>query len=132
MQQVRKNFLLVGCVVFMSAFAWTGLGLVSLPNAQAVTFREVPLVVAASDVVDNVAGAGTSDKIEGNVDEAVGTVKRNVGETSGQVEGAAKQAEGKIKQGVGELKEEASETGSEIEDTSENFIDSVKDFFQGN
>lgn len=63
--------------------------------------------------VDNIAGPGTSDKIQGASREAAGNVKQSVGEATGdeglQAEGMGDKIVGKTQQVVGEVKQEASE-----------------------
>ncbi|MBI1332249.1 MAG: CsbD family protein [Armatimonadetes bacterium] len=61
--------------------------------------------------VDGVAGAGTSDKIEGKVDEWTGKAKQAVGDLTDDdklhAEGEAQEAEGKLSHAIGEIKEVA-------------------------
>ena len=63
------------------------------------------------DAVDNAAGAGTSDKIEGKATELAGKAQQKLGASLDNPElearGIVKQADGKIQQAVGDTKEEA-------------------------
>ena len=70
--------------------------------------------------VDTVAGAGTSDKAEGQTKDAVGHGKEALGAATGndslRAEGVKDQAEGKTQNAWGEIKEGA-----------ENLLDKAKD-----
>ena len=90
------------------------------------------------------AGAGTSDQLEGAAQTTVGKMKRGVSEVTGQVddslsgkfdsaarktEGATDEIKGKVKRDVGRTKGAAAETGEDIEDAAGGVVDSIKDFF---
>lgn len=61
--------------------------------------------------VDDIAGAGTSEKIEGKVDEWAGKAKQAVGDLADDdklhAEGEAQETEGKLRHALGEVKEVA-------------------------
>jgi len=63
--------------------------------------------------LDDAAGAGTSDKVEGNTKEAVGRLKEAAGALTGdnslRSEGVGEQMEGKLQHTLGEVKKGAEE-----------------------
>jgi uncharacterized protein YjbJ (UPF0337 family) len=83
----------------------------------------------AKAALDDVAGAGTSDKIEGSVQEAVGDAKSAIGQATDNAElegeGAADQVLGQAKQAEGE----AESIGEKIQDFVEDAKDAVSGFF---
>lgn len=133
------NILVAACCLLALTFVWEGTALSSRTEAIAAPQFVSPQLVAANTVekldrkaksdLDAVVGAGTSDKLEGQVDEAVGTVERNLGKMGGEAEGAAKQAKGQAKQSMGEAKSAIDEAADNVEEASEGFMDSVKGFF---
>jgi uncharacterized protein YjbJ (UPF0337 family) len=82
--------------------------------------------------VDAVAGAGTSDKIEGGAKEALGEAQQKTGEALGdtkmQAEGAAKQIEGEAQQAVGATKDFVSDALENIKEFGEDVVDGAKAF----
>lgn len=60
--------------------------------------------------VDNIAGAGTSDKVEGKTQELLGTAQHKLGKVLEDptltARGVVNQADGQAKQDAGELKSE--------------------------
>ena len=72
------------------------------------------------EAIDRTAGAGTSDKAEGQTKDAIGKGKQEIGEATGdyslRAEGMKDQAAGKAQNAWGEVKEGA-----------ENLLDKAKD-----
>jgi uncharacterized protein YjbJ (UPF0337 family) len=92
--------------------------------------------------VDNAAGAGTSDKIEGKVTEVVGQAQEKLGEVTGDKEtearGVVNQADGQAQEKVGDVKEHAEnlietvkekahDAAEKAHDVAEDAVDAVKD-----
>lgn len=86
-------------------------------------------IAAPDNALDQVAGQGTSDMVEGKVKEDIGTVKRNMGKVTGQMQGAADQVKGRAQQDIGRTQNAVDEAGDNVEEATDNFVDSVKDFF---
>ncbi|MBE9100959.1 CsbD family protein [Vacuolonema iberomarrocanum] len=90
-------------------------------------------IAASNNALDQVAGQGTTDMIQGKAEEDLGTVKRNLGKVTGQVEGAADQAKGRARRDIGRTQNAAQnavdETGDAVEETADDFVDSVKGLF---
>jgi uncharacterized protein YjbJ (UPF0337 family) len=116
-----------------------GIALATTPAATAMPLEFHPPILG-SDVVqkldqkaksdlDTVAGSGTSDRLEGQVDQAVGKVQKEFGKASGQVEGAVQQARGKAKEDIGTTRRSIEKTADQAEEASDNAIDSIKNFF---
>jgi uncharacterized protein YjbJ (UPF0337 family) len=129
---------IVFCTLAISA-TWLGIALSSTPSAMANSL-ELPHQFLASDViqkmdrkaksdVDKVAGYGTSDKLEGQVDKASGKIQRDLGKSRGEIEGAAKQARGKAKEDIGTTRRGIEKTADRADKASDNAIDSIKNFF---
>lgn len=92
----------------------------------------------AKAALDDVAGAGTSDKIEGNVKEAVGEVKSAIGQATDnprlEGEGAAEKLEGKAQQAEGEAESIGEKIGDFVDDVKEaasGFFNKIKDALDG-
>ncbi|WP_228055596.1 CsbD family protein [Lusitaniella coriacea] len=116
-----------------------GVGFSWAAPANALTVDRVPLVMADSNPLNKIFGAGTTDKIEGKAEQDIGTVKRNAGKVQGefdgvegaarQVEGAAQQAKGKAQKDIGTVKNKADEVGSNIKESAKDLRDSAEDLF---
>lgn len=126
------------CVAMMAVAVW---GVVLTPVASAVGSQAAADVVSdrAATELDRVAGAGTSDQLEGAARDVVGKAKRDVGRVQdkvddldglgNRVEGAADSVRGKVQRDVGRTKSAASDLGDDVEDKANSLVDSVKDLF---
>ena len=131
------------CLAMVVVAVWGGAW---MPSAIAVGSQAAADVVneRASAELDRMAGAGTSDQLEGAAQKTVGKVKRGVGEVTGQVDdsfsgkvdsatqqagGAADELKGKVKRDVGRAKGAAADAGEEAKDTAGGVVESIKDFF---
>jgi uncharacterized protein YjbJ (UPF0337 family) len=92
----------------------------------------------AKAALDDVAGAGTADKVEGSVTEAVGEVKSAIGQATDnpelEGEGAADQVIGKTQQAEGEAESIGEKIGDFVEDAKDaigGFFNRVKDALDG-
>ncbi|HIK31270.1 MAG TPA: CsbD family protein [Oscillatoriales cyanobacterium M59_W2019_021] len=135
---VRRFQTFLFCAIAISA-TWVGIALAATPSAIASSL-ELHSQFLATDVIqdldskaksdlDTVAGAGTSDKLEGQVDQALGKAQRDLGKVSGQVEGAARQAKGKAKEDIGTTRQAIENAADNAEDASDSAFDSIKNFF---
>lgn len=136
-QELRLTQLLslVLSVLITSTFLWTTLTvpvqatpLTPVYLAQA-SDSEADLQEKAEEAVDELAGEGTADKVEGKIKEAAGQAQEKMGKAEEEVKGTAKQLEGKAQQTMGEAKGRAEEAGEELDEASDNLLDAVKDFF---
>lgn len=130
--RARQFFILSVCFLVALAFSWTGVTTSLRTTAFAISLNEKPSLVALEsddNAVDQMFGAGTTEKAKGKVDETVGKVERNVGKATGQTEGAAKEAKGKAEQSLGEARNRLDEAESDVEEASDNLLDAVKDLF---
>lgn len=137
-QIVRSVKNLVLCTVAISA-TWLGIALTATPSATAASLNVHPQFLAtdviqqmdrkAKSDLDKVAGSGTSDKLEGQVDKVTGKVQKELGNARGQAEGAAKQVRGKVKEDIGTTRGTIEKAADQVEETSDNAIDSIKGFF---
>lgn len=133
----RTQKLLTICLpLVVVTLTWMGAGLTWTAPANALTVNNVPLVMADSNPLNKIFGAGTTDKMEGKAEQDIGTVKRNAGKVQGgvegaarQVEGAAQQAKGKAQKDIGTVKNKADQVGSKIEEASDDLRDSAEDLF---
>lgn len=127
----RSACLILAAVLFFGA---------SVPAAFAVGSQAAGEVVneRAAAELDRVAGAGTSDQLEGAVDSTVGSVKRGIGQTKDAVDadsaadkfdGAGDQLKGKVKRNVGKAKGAAADAADDVEDAAGGVVESIKDFF---
>lgn len=131
------------CSFLVLTFAWSGVftGINYTANAQGLDIHSYPQVIAfgssdasnlkqkAKSDFDAVAGAGSSDKLEGNVEQAIGSAQQNLGKVTGQAKGVAKQVEGRAKQDIGRTKDAAQDVASDVEDKTDSAVDSIRDFF---
>ncbi|NES03830.1 MAG: CsbD family protein [Okeania sp. SIO2F4] len=129
------------CLIFAMAVAWANLSINLYNTAHAATLGYPNFVAVIDSVIedadtkgknllDKVAGEGTSNKIEGKVDTAVGKAQQELGNTKSQAEGLAKQAEGKAESDIGTVESTLEKSASEVQETSENIFDNVKSFFE--
>ena len=135
---VRRFQAFLFCAIAISA-TWMGIALATTPSAMASPVELQPHFLAtdviqqmdrkAKSDLDEVAGAGTSDRLEGKVDRAAGKAKQELGKAQGQVEGAVQQAKGKAKEDIGTTKQAIENAADNVEDASDSAIDSVKNFF---
>lgn len=86
-------------------------------------------VAMAQNGIDQVAGAGTTNQIQGRAQEDIGRVQRQVDNATSQVEGTAKQIKGRAQQDIGRTQQAAEEAADTVEDATEGFMDAAKDFF---
>ena len=131
-----KNLLLYTLAISATGLA---LALTSMPSAMANPLELHPQFLAtdviqnldrkAKSDLDQVAGAGTSDKLEGQVDKATGKIQSDLGKVRSEAEGAAKQAQGKAKEDIGTTRRAIEKAADNAEETSDNAIDSIKNFF---
>ena len=137
---ITANILTICFLVLFSSLIWLGTTLISIPTASANITQSQPQLISQANVaedidqqvkksIDKTMGAGTSEKIEGQIEQTTGTVQRKTGEVTGQVEGAIKEAKGKAKKDIGKVKDTSEEIGSELQETSEGILDKVQDFF---
>ncbi|MDJ0694183.1 CsbD family protein [Mastigocoleus sp. MO_188.B34] len=140
----KKYVLSIFSCLFMLTFVWSGvftninsiaanaqgLYVQTSPNFIAFDYNENNLKQKAKGNFDKVLGAGSSDKLEGNVEQAVGNTQQNLGKVTGQSKGLAKQVEGRAKQDIGRTKDAAQDLASDIENKTDNAVDSIRDFFQ--
>ncbi|NES64866.1 MAG: CsbD family protein [Okeania sp. SIO2D1] len=127
------------CLIFAMTVAWANVSINLYNTAHAATLGSTNFIAVIDSIedadtkgknlLDQVAGEGTSNKIEGKVDTAAGKAKQELGNTQSQVEGLAKQAEGKAESDIGTVQSNLEESASEAQDASENIVDSVKSFF---
>jgi len=82
-------------------------------------------------VVDNIAGHGTSDKVEGATTETVGEGQQALGEATGnkslQAEGVKNELAGNAQQVVGEAKEGLQNLGESIQRGVNKAVEATKD-----
>ncbi|MCM1981694.1 CsbD family protein [Lyngbya confervoides] len=79
--------------------------------------------------LDNMAGSGTSDQLEGAAQQAAGAIKKQVGQVTRQAEGTADQIQGRAKADIGRVKGSAEDLGEAAERSGESLMDNIKDFF---
>ncbi|MEO0647158.1 MAG: hypothetical protein AAFZ17_13535 [Cyanobacteria bacterium J06650_10] len=103
-------------MLMVTVAIWTG---IAVPHAQAdsigVGSQKAADVVRqrAASELDRMAGAGTSDQIEGAVQDAIG---QTTDDTLDQVKG-------KVKRDIGKLKGAAADAEESIEDAVKDFLD---------
>ncbi|MGQ4647242.1 CsbD family protein [Lyngbya aestuarii] len=136
-----KQVLLTTCFLVALAFIGTGTSFNLIPAANAATLENPSFVVAlgssatkeveqqAKGILDEGAGAGTADKVQGRLNEAMGKTERNLDKVTSQTEGTLKEVQGKAQQNLGEAKNRTESAGSDLEDAGENALDAIKDFF---
>ena len=78
--------------------------------------------------LDEIAGAGTSNKIEGQVDRATGELQEQAEKAGAELKGTAKQVRGKAKEDIGTVQNKIEEGSEAVEETSENMFDSITSF----
>lgn len=122
-QQLRKG---LGILLIITVI-WIGITINFVSTAQAMTTDS--LIAMESNPINEVFGAGTTDKIEGKAEQDIGTIQKNLGQVQKNTEGTIKQIEGRAKQDTGEVKNRLEQAGSNLEDASESAIDSVKSLF---
>ena len=112
------------CLVLLITFAWATGGWNSTASAESLTSSvqdaAQELDRGGKAALDEVAGAGTSSQIEGQVNKTAGELQEQSAKASANLEGAGKQAKGNVQQAIGNAQEK-----------SENFFESVGDFFTG-
>lgn len=129
--RARQFFILSLCFLVSLTFSWTGITTSLRTTAFATSLNEKSALVAleSDNAVDEMFGAGTTEKAKGKMDEAAGKTQRNVGKVTGQAEGAAREAKGKAEQNIGEARNRLDEAESDVEEASDNLLDAVKDLF---
>lgn len=87
----------------------------------------------AESQLDEAAGAGTSDQIQGRIQEGIGQIKEQAGDLTDnpqkQAEGIADQVKGRVQSSAGQAKSAAEDLSEEAEDKANGVVESVKDFF---
>lgn len=87
----------------------------------------------AKQALDNVAGAGTSDKIAGKATDLVGQVQEKVGDATGnhdlKSDGLANQVKGTTQEAVGEGKGLVEHIVEDVKDVAEHAVEGVKKLF---
>ncbi len=140
LRQVKQMASRLACLLMVTVAVWSGAW---LPNAatsaMAVGSEAAGAVVneRAAAELDRMAGAGTSDKLEGAVQGAVGKAKRaaadigdvDVDSLGNKLDGATDELAGKVKRDVGRTKSAAADAGDDVEESAEGFVESIKDFF---
>lgn len=131
------------CLAMIAVAVWGGAW---MPSAIAVGSQSAAAVEngRAAAELDRMAGAGTSDQLEGAAQKTVGKMKRGVGEVTGRTddslsgkfdsaaqkaEGATDEFAGKVKRDVGRAKGAAADAGDDLEDNAGGVVESIKDFF---
>lgn len=130
------------CVLMFTTTALQGANFFNPSGSQTIALEASSSIVALSnkpvsamdqtarEMVDEVVGAGTSDRIQGQVDEAIGAATQQVSTTpSQQVKGSLKQVQGQVEQSIGRTKQTAEDLGSQVQAASEEFVKSVQDAF---
>ncbi len=77
----------------------------------------------AAGTINEVFGAGTTDKVKGNYNQAAGKTQKNLADVDNQIEGTAKEVKGKVQEDIGTLKNKVED---DIEDTV-NFFERIFD-----
>ena len=121
--KLRKG--LWGFLIF--TLVWTGMAINFVSPVQAINTDN--LIAMESNPINEVFGAGTTDKIEGKAEQDIGTIQKNVGQVKENTKGTVKQIKGRAKQDIGETKNRLEQAGSNLEDASESALDSVKSLF---
>ena len=92
----------------------------------------------AKDALDDVAGAGTANKVEGGFKETIGEAKSSFGQATDnaelQGEAEADKLEGKTQQAAGEAESIGEKIGDFVEDAKDaigGFFNKVKDALDG-
>lgn len=84
-------------------------------------------------VVDDVAGSGTSDKIEGKATAAIGSAQRTLGDMNDDPEmenaGADNEAKGKAQEAMGDVKGAMEHAVEGVKDAAGHAADAVKGLF---
>lgn len=119
-QKLRKGL----SILLILTAVCTGIAINFVSPAQAIT-GDI-LIAAKSNPINEVFGAGTTDKIQGKAEQDIGTVQKNVGQVQEKAEGTVKELKGRSKQDIGEVKNRLEKAGSKLEDASESAVDSVK------
>ncbi len=82
------------------------------------------------DVISDVAGEGTAQKVEGSAHQVVGKVKEVAGNVSGdkelKAEGQVEQAEGKVQHLIGQVIDVAETAVGAVVEGSHKLIDTIK------
>ncbi|MDY6940933.1 MAG: CsbD family protein [Cyanobacteriota bacterium] len=126
-----------------AAIIWVGTSIPLMSYTQAEALQISPQLMTVDSVenaieeldekvkseLDEAAGAGTSDRLEGKVDRVSGKVKRDIGRVSGETEGALQQARGKAKEDIGRTKNAIDDAADEVQESSEGFFSGIKNFF---
>lgn len=121
------------CLVLLMTFAWANATWNS--TARADTFQSSTeetvqeLDEKGKSTLNEIAGAGTSSKIEGQVNKATGAIQEQTEKVGAELEGAVKQAQGQAKENIGTLQENMEQGSEQVKETSENAFDSIKSFF---
>ena len=144
LKKLRQVAARVACLLMVTVAVWGGAWSPgAMQSAMAVGSEAAGAVVneRAAAELDRVAGAGTSDQLEGAVQGAVGSVKRGAADLSDKIDGAdldslgnrldgaTDELAGKVKRDVGRTKSAADDLGDDVEESAEGFVESIKDFF---
>ncbi|MBW4647903.1 MAG: CsbD family protein [Kastovskya adunca ATA6-11-RM4] len=141
-QSILRRFAAL-CFFAVLFFVSSGIPQALADSGAIANLEKQNLLIARNPVeeaVDNLAGQGTTDQIQGQVDESTGRVQRELGKVTGQTEGALRETKGQAQQSLGETRravDKASDkaeyqlekAGEKTEDASENLIDKIKNFF---
>lgn len=135
---VRRFQTFLFCAIALSA-TWVGIALATTPSAMAFPVELQPHFLAtdviqkmdrkAKSDLDKVAGSGTSDKLEGQVNKTAGKAKQELGKARGQAEGTAQQAKGKAKEDIGTTRRAVEKAADNAEEAADSATDSIKNFF---
>lgn len=139
----KKYIISIFCSLLILTLAWLGVftDINSTANAQVVEMQYYSQAIAlasnsgesieqkAKNDLNTVLGAGTSDKVEGQIEQALGNIEQNLGEVTGQTKGVVKQVKGRAKQDIGRTKDAVEDVASEVENTTESAVDMIRDFF---
>ena len=76
----------------------------------------------AEGTINDVFGAGTTDKVKGNYNQAVGKTQKNLADADNQIEGTVKEVKGKVQKDIGTVKDK-------VEDDIENTVNFFERIF---
>jgi len=124
----RKCVIGLCLVLLMTFVSWNYTASAdNLTSSAKETIQE--LDEKGKSALDEVAGAGTSNKIEGKIDRVSGEVQERSEKVGAELKGTAKQVRGKAKEDIGTVQNNIEEASEGVEETSENMFDSIKSFF---
>ena len=118
---IRLGLVTIACCVGLLL----GTGSDALASTDLPDLEQTPV----EEGLDQVAGAGTANQVEGKAQEDLGRVQRQVDQAASQVEGAAKQVKGRAQQDIGRTQAALEDAADSAEEKADSWIDSVKAFF---